>query len=318
MPEAPGPVGPDDVSTPHRASAFKAVGAVVAVALVPLALVVGHLPERAASTTVQPAATIGTPSFAPAWLAIQTGSTSRITLNTVAGQQGAAQTLAPAADCGVNLGAAASQLLTLRGSTGGSFSPSLASYASGSLGVKEKKSGTSCYQVNAPSASRSSSASARECAPRSARTPSPRAAYLDVELKGSARVLATAKLGSTVVGTYEVQSGSSIGLPTPADHTPFVCTSSSDSGPDSGINDNCRWPISAPSWLGADDGVNFDTLTLKAARRVVHRRGRGRRRRRPAGPGAHPQRLDPRDRRPTPSPAVTPATRSPPTATPPR
>ena len=55
-PEEPGPVGADDVSTSHRASAVKAVGAVVAVALVPLALVTGHLPERAASTTVQPAA----------------------------------------------------------------------------------------------------------------------------------------------------------------------------------------------------------------------------------------------------------------------
>src|SRR6478609_3464001 len=147
MPERP---GPDDFSTPHRPSALKAAGAVLAVAVVPLALVVGHLPDRqAGAVTAQPAAGIVTPSFAPAWLAVQTGTTSRITLNTAAGQQGAAQTLAPAADCGVNLGTAASQLLTLRGSTGGAFSQSLASYASGSIGVKEKKSGTSCYQVNA-------------------------------------------------------------------------------------------------------------------------------------------------------------------------
>ena len=101
----------------------------LAVAVVPLALVVGHLPDRQpGAVTAQPAAAIATPSFAPAWVAVQTGATSRITLNTAAGQQGAAQTLTPAADCGVNLGAAASQLLTLRGSTGEPASASLASY----------------------------------------------------------------------------------------------------------------------------------------------------------------------------------------------
>jgi hypothetical protein len=263
MPQQPGLLDPDGSSAPHRTSAVKAVGAVLAVALVPLALVVGHLPDRAPSTTAQPAATIGTPSFAPAWLAIQTGATSRITLNTVAGQQGAAQTLAPAADCGVNLGAASSQLLTLRGSTGGAPSASLASYASGSLGVKEKKTGVSCYQVNAPSESLELGLGQGLRTALGADAVAT-AAYLDVELKGSARVLATASRNGTVVGTYEVQSGSSIGKPPVADHAPFVCTSSSDSGPDSGVNDNCRWPISAPSWLGADDGVYFDTLTLKA------------------------------------------------------
>src|SRR6187431_774890 len=53
MPEYP---GPDDLSTPHRHSGLKAAGAVLAMAVVPLALVVGHLPDRTASTTVQPAA----------------------------------------------------------------------------------------------------------------------------------------------------------------------------------------------------------------------------------------------------------------------
>jgi len=261
MPERP---GPDDFSTPHRPSALKAAGAVLAVAVVPLALVVGHLPDRqAGAVTAQPAATIGTPSFAPAWLAVQTGTTSRITLNTAAGQQGAAQTLAPAADCGVNLGAATSQLLTLRGSTGGAASATLASYLGGSIGVKEKKSGVSCYQVGAPSESLElglGQGLVNALGPHAVAT----SAYLDVELKGSARILATARLGATVVGTYELQSGSSIGKPPVADHAPFTCNSSSDSGPDSGVNDNCRWPVSAPSWLGADDGVFFDTLTLTA------------------------------------------------------
>ena len=34
----------------------------------------------------------------------------------------------------------------------------------------------------------------------------------------------------------------------------FRCTCASDSGPDAKTSDNCRWPISAPSWLGPDDG----------------------------------------------------------------
>jgi hypothetical protein len=43
----------------------------------------------------------------------------------------------------------------------------------------------------------------------------------------------------------------------------FACTNAADSGPDSGVNDDCRWPISSPSWLG-DDGVYFDTLSFQA------------------------------------------------------
>ena len=265
MSQRPGPDTPDALSGTRRLSPVKAVGAVLAVAMVPLALVVGHLPERAAAPApVQAAAAaVSTPALTPTWLAVRTGSVSSITLNTVDGQQGAAQTLAPAASCGVNLGPAASQLLTLRGSTGGAFSESLASYASGSIGVKEKKSGTSCYQVGAPSESLELGVGSglRTALGADALASS---AYLDVELKGSARILATARQGTTVVGTFELQSGTSVGLSPLSTTTPFVCTGRADSGPDSGASDNCRWPISAPSWLGADDGIYFDTLTLKA------------------------------------------------------
>lgn len=261
-----GPVGPDHSSRPHRVSAAKALGAVLAVALVPLALVVAPLPGSATDSpavrTVQ-AGTVTIPALTPTWVAIRTGSTSSITLNTVDGQQGAAQTLAPAANCGVNLGPAAGQLLTLRGSTGGAFSESLASYASGSIGVKEKKSGTSCYQVGAPSESLElglGQGLRTALGPDTVAT----SAYLDVELKGSARILATARQGNTVVGTFELQSGYSVGLPPVATTTPFVCNTGADSGSDSYENDNCRWPISVPSWTGADDGIYFDTLTLKA------------------------------------------------------
>ncbi len=172
MSQRPEPVTPDHPSGAHRVSGLKALGAVLAVALVPLTLVVAplaRLAEKAAVQTVVAGAVAPAP---PQWLAVRTGATSSITLNTAAGQQGPAQTLAPAASCGVNLGPATSQLLTLRGSTGGTLDPLLASYASGSVGVKEKKTGTSCYQVGAPSES-SSSASVLACARPSTRTSSP-------------------------------------------------------------------------------------------------------------------------------------------------
>ena len=56
--------------------------------------------------------------------------------------------------------------------------------------------------------------------------------------------------------------------PTPVSPAPTAfqeCNNPADSGPDSGVNNNCRWNISAPE-LGrpADDGVVFDRLELKA------------------------------------------------------
>jgi hypothetical protein len=44
-----------------------------------------------------------------------------------------------------------------------------------------------------------------------------------------------------------------------------VCNMPADSGPDSGVNDHCRWPISAPSWdTPSDDGIMFTSMTLRA------------------------------------------------------
>lgn len=275
MPVDPGPVGPVDISTPHRASAVKVVGAVLAVAMVPLALVVGHLPERAASTTVQPAAVVGTGAFVPAWVAIKTGSASSITLNNASGQLGSPQTLAPAADCGVQQGAASSRFLTFQGTTRTAFTEDLASYQSGSIGVKEKKSGTSCYQVNAPTTEQLRIGLGAGVTSAVGSNAVASSAFLDLELKQSARIVATLSRGGVTTATYELQSGATIGLPALTGTTPFTCNNPADSGPDSGVNDNCRWPISVPSWLGADDGVFFDTITLKAVNGAFSLEGGG-------------------------------------------
>ena len=76
--ERPGPATPDHPTGAHRASGVKALGAVVAVALVPLALVVAPLARPATQTATVQTAVAG--AFTPAlqWLAVRTGSTSSI------------------------------------------------------------------------------------------------------------------------------------------------------------------------------------------------------------------------------------------------
>lgn len=268
MPEDPGPVGPDDVSTPHRASAVKAVGAVLAVALVPLALVMGHLPERAATTTVQPAA--GSPGQPLGTIAITTGATPTISLFKGAGTSAVAvEPLSGDKTCAVVLGS--TRVLNLRGSVGGAFEEGLASYAVGSLGVKEKKSGTSCSQVNAATTETlelklGAATAAALNAPALMST-----AYLDLELKQSAQILATATRGDEVVGRFELRSGtSSLPIDPAVPNTGIAkCSNGADSGPDSGVGDNCRWAISA------GDDISFDTLTLKAVQGAFSLEGGG-------------------------------------------
>lgn len=245
----------------HRSSTAKAVAAIAAVGLIPFALNFGGtLPAADTPTTVQPAS-ISTPPYVANWIAIETGSTSRVTLNGPTGVVGT-QPLAPAANCGVNLGSSP-QLITLQGSTGGTPQASLASYLSGSIGVKEKKSGTSCYQVNAVTTESLTIALGTGVASALGADAVATSAYLDVELKGGVRILATATLKGQPAGKWELQSGSERSAPVTSGAVEFECNPSADSGADSNISDNCRWPIGGPSWLG-DDGKVFDTLTLEA------------------------------------------------------
>lgn len=94
---------------------------------------------------------------------------------------------------------------------------------------------------------------------------------LDLELKGNANLQIEIKLGATSLGTYEVRSGSSIvdGVGVEGSLTaPFTlsltdaartgnCRNASDSGPDSGGNDNCR--------IGIVPSGEFDTVVFKQA-----------------------------------------------------
>lgn len=149
----------------------------------------------------------------------------------------------------------------------GSSTVNQASMAVDSIGVAEKTSGTSCSQVGADTAERlvlRLNPALRE----GVFAIQARAARLDVELKQSARILATASIGGPVgsggtrVWTFDLQSGASIGSSRPVDVAADryslndTCLTAADSGPDSRAGDNCMWSL-VPS-----AGVLFDTLEL--------------------------------------------------------
>ena len=80
---------------------------------------------------------------------------------------------------------------------------------------------------------------------------------LDIEVKQSARILATASAGGSST-TWELRSGASIvsGQGSTVPGSPiFNCNAASDSGSDSGPNDNCRWTIP-----GVWDSLELRTL----------------------------------------------------------
>ena len=132
-------------------------------------------------------------------------------------------------------------------------------YSAGSIGVSSgnKTSGTACGQVNTDATEALSLALnptnvATVFGPAKADS-----ATLDIEVKSDARIRADLFDGTSLVGTYELQSGSSIDAITSTGPTPiFKCRKQSDSGPDSGSNDNCTWFINnnVPASDGTDRG----------------------------------------------------------------
>lgn len=232
-----------------------------------------------------------TPQYIPAGLlAVSTGGTNPATnapqpanVRFDSNKDGIAertQSLATGANCYLST---TESLLRIDGAAPSIDGKDRASFLTGSIGVQEKNSGTgtSCYRVDSqsnPSKSEALTLSIKDgvgtdLLPKGALGPLvATSAYLDVELKQSAQILATAKLGGNQVATFGLISGTTTvpwpgGAPTGGVVT---CANAADSGPDSGIGDNCRWPISVPSWLaapGADydsDNIAFDTLELKA------------------------------------------------------
>ena len=215
------------------------------------------------------------PSYVTSWLALDTGASNAVRLvNGDRTLSGTPQALTAGKACSLNEGGAGLlDFSSLPASPGVGF-------AGGAIGVREKNtsSGTSCSAVDsAPDIAQSQSLTLKlgtRVAPLVAMS-----ASLDVDLKQSARILASATLSTDPPGTlpalFELQSGANIGAPPTPGATVFTCNNPADSGPDSGANNNCRWEISAPSWTRVstnpvltpplrEDGVQFDTLTLTA------------------------------------------------------
>lgn len=198
------------------------------------------------------------PGYVSGLLALRTGTTSSVTLVDPATMTAiSTQTLTHTKSC--LLRADGAQLLDVT-DAGSGHGPGL---RDGSIGVRQKASGAgkSCAQVDA---SAGESLVVGIGADTDGLVAS--SASLDLDLKQNAQILATTSLAGTVTGYFELQSGRAIGSTPVDDATAFVCSGSSDSGPDSGTNDHCRWEISAPSWTGPDDGIAFDALTLTALR----------------------------------------------------
>ncbi len=252
MPEhSPAPL---DSTTRNRARTRVRVAAV---GLAALALVAANSSAGASAD--------GPPSYVSSWLELTTGSTNTVKQLTAPDAPAPpTQTLTSGSDC-----ALASSGPALLGFTGtGSLGAGL---NSGAIGVREKKNanGTSCSAVDAASGESLTVALGSGVNGLVATS-----ASLDIDLKQNAQILATAKRGTATVGRYELRSGSTITTPLqiPASLGGAVdplnlkqCNNPADSGPDSGINNNCRWELSAPTWTGLpEDGVVFDSLTLTA------------------------------------------------------
>jgi len=219
----------------------------------------------ATGSTVASADATAPPSYVSGWLALNTGATNTVTMVTPTGTTTATQVLGSGSNCAMTQSGAA----LLGFTTSGSFGPGL---NSGAIGVREKKNatGTSCSAVDAAYAESLTLSLKSGVGGLLAAS-----ASLDIDLKQSAQILATATKGGVTVGRYELRSGSTINTPSaipPALGGPVTdkdarqtCNNPADSGPDSGTNNNCRWQISAPTWTGmTDDAAVFDSLTLTA------------------------------------------------------
>ncbi len=137
-----------------------------------------------------------------------------------------------------------------------------ASFANASMGVlsANKKTGTACYQVNADAGESLSWQLDQSATGPLATLYGParaNSANFDINLAGNAVIMADFYNGSHRVGGAEMQSGFSApqDLYNSYDQL-FICNSTSNSGPQSGYNNNCYWhidPIAAGAGLDPND-----------------------------------------------------------------
>jgi hypothetical protein len=193
-------------------------------------------------------------------LVLATGATDSVTFIPPTGSP-STQPLGTGRNC---LLATDGSLLEFAGSSSVTRDSNVASFGSDSIGVAEKKSGTSCTQVGATTQEVLTLSLGPVVAPASGLPVLVRSAVLDVELKQGARILATAYRAGDPVAYFDLAGGST--PKTPVLQTDLwygferaACGDRADNGPDAGSGDNCQWPIVPPS---AD--TYFDSISLAA------------------------------------------------------
>ena len=250
----------------RRAGIVVATAAVLTVGT--LAAVNGTAQATVTTPPTQPANTTGLPPGGLLTLTTAGGNVTSgtVTYSTFTGTTPttqATQTLTANANCYL---VSDQSLLAISGST--TTPPTVAppvagNYAGfrlGSIGVRDSATGVSCGRASASTESLKLDVAVGR--PSAATQPVATSAYLDLELKSSAAITATVSLGGVPKGSFLLTSGRSNTIVPPAGTPVTRCSSMDDSGPDDHELDNCRWPISVPSWLGADDGIAFDSITL--------------------------------------------------------
>ena len=184
-------------------------------------------------------------------LRLQGGNTTQVTYSSVGFQGGtapalSAQTLAPIRrnDCRLSQ-PQASRLLGFFATQGGGAAP--VGLVSGSLGVYSGSQGTPCSRFTAALNHELTVDLGQQL-----ETEIPKVAFyrleLDIEAKSNLALELQVLLGDAVVDRFVLRTGSSIvageGSALPGARI-FNCSAQSDSGPDAGGRDNCRWVIDA-------------------------------------------------------------------------
>jgi hypothetical protein len=159
---------------------------------------------------------------------------------------GLSQSISSTGKCGLSLGGPSS--LAVLSAAGGLGSVGL---GPDSIGVFDGPKGVACYRITASLGESVTFGLGADVA--ASPLIDANAFYrleLDVEVKQNAEFLLQILAGSAVTDEFRLRSGTSIvageGSPDPGspDHI-FNCGAASDSGPDSGLRDNCRWTVDA-------------------------------------------------------------------------
>ncbi len=230
------------------------------------ALAIGVIPAAFTTSSILAAGEGPTTLDAGTWvsagsleLATTSNNRASITLVDASGTE-TVQTMS-ASNC-VPLVSSGPSLLSFTGAgkaKGNSIGAQQVGLLKGSFGVQDKGTGTSCGQVDAVSTESLTLSLGTDAVGVLGLPVLASSATLDVDVKGGARVVATASGPDGSSFQRILQSGSL--LPGDAnDPTVEPCQLKSDSGPDSGANDNCDWTIQAP-----DADHYFTSLKLTAS-----------------------------------------------------